>query len=218
MAYDFSENGFAKVEKEDGLFYYINSELETVSEGYRCACDFSSNGFAIAKKEDGKWYYINEKFETVSKGYKFAEDFNEEGLASVQKANGKRYLINDKFELVGSFDAQGEIMSEEEFRFDLYLDGELEVYDLPDEIFAGEYLDKLIKNEKKVYEYAINMASTEEQKVKVQSDYESRADYVRGRAYEIDREKNKEKYENQTKEDILALKKKEYVGKGKGMY
>ena len=211
---DFASNGLAVVRKTDCNEYYINEKFETVSEGYIWACPFGSNGLAVVKKEDGLCYYINEKCETVSEGYKDATDFNEEGLARVRKTNGKMYLINENLETVGSVDSKGNRKSEEEFIFDLYLDGEIEVYSLPDECFTWEYLDKLIKNEKKVYEYLINMASTEEQMKKVQSDYESRADYIKGRAYEKDREKNKEKYENQTKEDILALKKKEYVGKG----
>ena len=205
MAHPFRSNGLAIVFKEDGKFYYINEKFETVSKEFTKvkADSFASNGLAVGRKEDGLYYYFNEKFETLSEGYKDAKGFNEEGFAEVQKANGKRYLINNKFELVGSFDSKGNRKSEEEFRFDLYLDGEIEVYDLPDECFTEEYLDKLIENEKKVYEYLINMASTEEQMKKVKSDYESRADYIKGRAYEIDREKNKEKYLGMAREVYL---------------
>jgi hypothetical protein len=208
LAYSFESNGLAMVLKEDGKYYYINEKFETVSEGYRRTRNFSSNGLAVVEKADGKYYYINEKCETISEGYKDATGFNEEGLASVQKANGKWYIINDKFELVGSFDSEWNRKSEEEFRFDLYLDGELEVYDLPDEFFAGEYLDKLIENEKKVYEYLINMASTKDQMKKVKSDCVAKSDYIKGRAYEIDREKNKEKYQETEMERAAYLNEK----------
>ena len=57
--------------------------------------------------------------------------------------------------------------------------GELKVFDLPEKCFVGENLEEIKQNEKKMYDIAIKMAKTDEQRKNIQKDYEARANFVK---------------------------------------
>jgi uncharacterized protein YchJ len=230
MAYPFGSNGLAIIQKVGGKYYYINSKCETVSEGFEQANKFASDGLAIIRKADGKYYYINEKCEIVSDGYKKAYDFGSDGLARVT-TGGRMRFINKNFELVDVAEYRKEqrkeatakkkdghrvdnkennkvkktktknATSEELFNmyfddpslidneeakeaFKLYRKGIITIYDLPDGCFAGDYLEKVKQNERKMYDIAIKMAKTDEQRKNIQKDYEARANFVKEMAKE----------------------------------
>lgn len=180
---DFGLNGLAKVKKEDGLYYFINEDFEIISEGYREAFDFNFEK-AIVEKTDGLMYFINEKCETVSEGFEYISPYVHGDLRRVKKTNGKIYLMNVVLEVVGEFNSQGERMSEEEFKLDLYLDGELKLSDLPKGCFIGEHLEIIKQHEGDKYKIAMENAVTEGQRNEVHSNFVSRADFVKGKAYE----------------------------------
>ena len=177
---DSNKNGIA-IGIKDGLQYLINTKCEKVSEGFGYIGDFDKNGIAIGVK-DWLEYLINTKCEKVSEGFDYIDDFDKNGLALVGKEDGERYSINEDLEYV---------KYNEDNLMKLYMNGNIDVYDLADEWFEGETLNKIISNERKLYEYYLNFARTEEQKAKVKEDAELRAEYINGKAFELSQGKAK---------------------------
>lgn len=168
-AYDFNEEGYAAVEKDDHTSI-INTKGEVVFEGNFSSIGAFSEGVWTVKEKDSELYgFINTKFELVIKPqFKRASAFSS-GLARVE-IDGKTGFINHQGEMVlqtqfdvSSFDnGLAKIKVDKKYGF-INTNGEIVIKPQFDWIFDEHsgWTNGQIKVEKDNREFYINMVGEE---------------------------------------------------------
>ena len=109
----FIRDGFAKIQRADGLQNYIDRQGNILSnEWFKLVGDFDEYGVALIQRGDGKWNFITKHGKLLSnEWFMWVDDFFE-GFARVKRFDSSMNYINK----------DGKILSKEWFRYVYYFD------------------------------------------------------------------------------------------------
>ena len=96
----FIKDGFAKVQRKDSLYNYIDKNGNFLSnEWFKLLGDFD-NGLALIQRGDTLWNFIDKNGKLLSnEWFDWADDFND-GLARVKRTNGEQAKIDKNGNIV----------------------------------------------------------------------------------------------------------------------
>ena len=212
-AYKYS-NGLGLVQLENGKYAYrdLNGKL---SEEYWFARSYS-DGFGVVQLENGKSAYRDVNG-NLSEEYVDAESYSD-GLGLVQLENGKYAYrdvngkLSEEYEVAYSYrkgfgnvmlesgerayrDVDGNLFNlSERKKIERFWNGEVDVYDLEDEVFANDkLLASILKKLKRDAYRFIKLAQNKEQLETAKRYYLDAIEYVLSTAYDIRKENEKQK-------------------------
>lgn len=185
LASAFNKNGITFIQDDDGLFYFIDDHFTILTEGFKDVKTFSIEGPYYVQKDDGLFYFVDNTAKIVSRGFDSISILpSHEGF--VAQKDGQQFEIDPEFKSEYTrHDAKG-IMQ-------LYNNDKISVYRLPEDFFADETLDDIIKKEKESYVYNLNQAGTSEEIDEIKEDAKSKADYIRGMACDLNAKREAER-------------------------
>ena len=167
-------NGFGLVQLKNERMAYrdVNGKL---SEEYEDAGSYS-NGFGLVKLQNGRWAYRDVNGNLSKEEYREAESYSD-GFGLVQLENGE-YAYRD---------IDGNLFNlSEHKKIKRFWNGEVDVYDLEDGVFASDKLLALtIKKVKDNAHRFIKLTQTDEQLESVRRNYQKAMEYVLTKAYDI---------------------------------
>ena len=91
--------GYAKIQREDGKWSFINTDGKQIGDWYKSVSNFE-NGYACVRRADWSASFINTEGQQVCDWYKFITPFHN-GFASIMRGDGKWSFINTKLEHIG---------------------------------------------------------------------------------------------------------------------
>ncbi|MBE5758180.1 MAG: hypothetical protein E7345_04605 [Clostridiales bacterium] len=197
------KNGIARVKKQDGLMYCINENFVTTSPGYDYVYTKDYGYFGGVTNKGGT---ASEEVLLDSKGKKMHDgSFNDIEVYRmgryefylIEQPEGDFYIADSNFNRLTKhkeYESKWEVVKEQLDPIKKYLEGQEDVYDLPDKCFEGFKLDVILDNEKKQYEYLIRMTHTEEQRNQVRQDCVAKADYVKSKALDMYNNNEQDKF------------------------
>lgn len=98
-------DGFARVQRGDGLWNYIDKQAKILSEQWFDWADDFNEGFARVQRGDEQYNFINKQSKLLSDEWFYWVDIFNNGFARVQRRNGLRNFIGKN----------GKILSDEWF-------------------------------------------------------------------------------------------------------
>lgn len=110
-------DGFARVQRGDGLMNFINKEGKLLSKEWFICVDSFHYGFAVVQRSDKLWNLIDKNGKILSDEWFYWVDNFQEGFAKVQRKDDKWNFI----------DKQGKLLSEQWFSDAYYLNDGLAV-------------------------------------------------------------------------------------------
>ena len=101
VSYFINKDGFAKVQRADSLYNYIDKDGKLLSnEWFKLLGDFDDNGFALIQRTDGLWNFITKDGKILSnEWFMWVDDFRD-GLARVKRTNGEQAKIDKTGKIV----------------------------------------------------------------------------------------------------------------------
>ena len=107
-------DGFARVQRGDGLMNFINKDGKILSDEWFICVDNFNEGFAKVQRKDDKWNFIDRQGKLLSDEWFICAYYIDYGLGIVQKANGEWCNIDKTGTLIKFKDMEEKIKQVED--------------------------------------------------------------------------------------------------------